>query len=280
MLAGWGRKPVMGQTNRAGLAVLILSICAGTFANLAAANAPYVIVTADGQRLEVLDIPRNTDKTTKFRSYPDGRLSSFPSARIDWKATDAANAAPAAPAIPTPPPTPVGAGPRLSALAGTLDVDGGRGNTAGDTMKLKSGKAANMYDQGPFFGEKSVMSYLGIGALVFSAAGCPVERAVFAGSVTNKSKKKLRDLRGLVLLVERGTNRTVERMESFDPPNLAPGEEAQIFLYVSCDSAVLPSAKAYQNYAAVLRDVSGTAEELQKPGQESPFAPSPVPGRK
>ncbi|MBK9089497.1 MAG: hypothetical protein IPL90_10790 [Holophagales bacterium] len=69
-------------------------------------------------------------------------------------------------------------------------------------------------------------------------------------------------------------------MESFDPPNLAPGEEAQIFLYVSCDSAVLASAKAYQSYAAVLRDVSGTAEELQKPGQESPFAPTPVPGRK
>ncbi len=270
----------MGQINRAVLAVLTLSVCAGTFANVEAANAPYVIVTTDGQRLDVLDIPRNTDKTTRFRMYPDGRLSSYPSSRIDWKATDAANAAPSAPAASTPPPTPVGAGPGLSALAGTLDVDGGRGNTAGDTMKLKSGKEADMNDRGPFFGEKSVMDYLGIGALVFSTAGCPVERAVFAGSVTNKSKKKLRDLRGLVLLVERGTNRTVERMESFDPPNLAPGEEAQIFLYVSCDSAVQMSAKAYQSYAAVLRDVSGIAEELQKPGKESPFAPTPVPGRK
>lgn len=270
----------MGQTNRAVLVVFILSVCVGTFANLEAASAPYVIVTADGQRLEVLDIPRNTEKTTKFRMYPDGRLSSFPSARIDWKATDAANSAPAAPTIATPPPTPVGAGPRLSALAGTLDIDGGRGNTAGNTMKLKSGKAANMNDQGPFFGDRSVMDSLGIGALVFSAAGCPVERAVFAGSVTNKSKKKLRDLRGLVLLAERSTGRTVERMESFDPPNIAPGEEAQIFLFVSCDSTGLRGGTAYQDYVAVLRDVSGTAEELEKPSKENPFAPTPPSGRK
>ena len=264
----------MGQTNRAVLTVLILSICAGTFANLEAADAPFVIVTADGQQVGVLDIPRNTGKVTKFRVHPDGRLSSFPSARIDWKATDAANTALAAPTTVPPSPTPVGAGPRLSALAGTLDIDGGRGNTAGDTMKLKSGKAANMNTQAPFFGDKSVMDYLGFGALVFSAAGCPTERAVFAGSVTNRSTKKLRDLRGLVLLAERGTNRTVERMESFDPPNLAPGEEAQIFLYVSCDSA------GSSSFIALLRDVSGTAEELEKPGRENPFAPTPTPGRK
>lgn len=267
----------MGQTTRAVLAVLALFLCAGTFATLEATDAPYVIVTSDGQRLGVMDPPRNTDKVTKFRMHPDGRLSSFPSARIDWKATEAANAVLAAPVAATPPPTPVGAGPRLSALAGTLDVDAGRGNTAGDTMKLKSGKAANMNNQGPFFGEKSVMEHLGIGALVFSAAGCPVERAVFAGSVTNRSKKKLRDLRGLVLLAEGSTGRTVERLESFDPPHIAPGEEAQIFLYVSCDSATLMGAKAYQTYSAFLRDVSGTAEDLEKPGKESPFSSTPTP---
>lgn len=270
----------MGQIKRAVLAVLILCACIGTVARLEAASPPFVIVTSDGQRIGVLDVPRNTDKMTKFRIYPDGSLSSFPSARIDWKATDAANAAPASPAKAPPPPTPVGAGPRLSALASTLDIDGARGNTSGDTMKLKSGKAVDMNDQGPFFGEKSVMDYLGIGALAFSAAGCPVERAVFAGSVTNRSKKKLRDLRALVLLAERGSNRTVERMESLDPPNLAPGEEAQLFLYVSCDSAGSGSSAAYQSYVALLRDVSGTVEELEKPGKESPFAPTPAPGRK
>lgn len=270
----------MGQIKRAALAVLFLCACIGTVAGLEAASPPYVIVTADGQRIGVLDVPRNTDKMTKFRIYPDGSLSSFPSARIDWKATDAANAAPAAPETVRPSPTPVGAGPRLSALAGTLDVDAARGNTGGDTMKLKSGKAANMNDQGPFFGEKSVMDYLGFGALAFSAAGCPVERAVFAGSVTNRSKKKLRDLRGLVLLGDRSTGRTVERMESFDPPNIAPGEEAQLFLYVSCDSANSRNGAAYQDYVAILRDVSGTVEELEKPGKESPFAPTPAPRRK
>lgn len=264
----------MGQRNRAVLIVLTLVFCTGTFAMPGAASPPYVIVTSDGQRVGVLDLPRNTDKVTKFRMHPDGRLSSFPSARIDWKATDAANSAPAAPATVQPTATPAGAAPRLSALAGTLDVNGERGNTAGDTMKLKSGKAADMYDTGPFFGEKSVLEYLGIGSLVFSAAGCPAERAVFAGSVTNKSKKKLRDLKGLVLLAERGTNRTIERMESFDPSNLAPGEEAQIFLYVSCDSA------ASRNFVALLRDVSGTAEDLEKPGRENPFAPTATPGRK
>lgn len=259
--------------------LLILFVCAAGFANLEAAEAPWVIVTADGQQIGVLDIPRNTSKVTKFRTY-DGRLSSLPSARIDWKATDAANAALAAPAIAPPTPTPVGAKPRLSSLAGTLDVDGGRGNTDGDTMKLRSGKTINMSEQGPFFGEKSVMSHLRIGALVFSAAGCPVERAVFAGIVTNRSNKKLRDLRGLVLLAETGTKRTVERMESFDPPNLAPGDEAQIFLYVSCDAAFQKNATAYQNYTAFLRDVSGKVEELEKPGKENPFAPTPATGRK
>lgn len=270
----------MGQIKNAVPAVLTLSFLAGTITALGAAPAPYVIVTTDGQRLSVMEAPRNTDKVTKFRMHPDGRLSSFPTARIDWKATDAANAALATPVAPTPPPTPVGARSRLRALAGTLDVDGGRGNTAGDTMSLKSGKAADMNTQGPYFGEKSVMDRLGIGALVFSAAGCPAERAVFAGSVTNKSKQKLRDLRGLVLLGETGTRRTIERVVSFDPPNLAPGDEAQIFLYVSCDSVGIKGSTDYDTYVAVLRDVSGTAEELEKPGKENPFAPTPRPGGK
>lgn len=276
MLSGWEKRTIMGQTNRAIVAVLMLSICVGTFATLEAAEARFVILTTDGQRLDVLDLPRNTDKMTKFRTYQDGRLSSLPSARIDWKATDAANAELANPVPPTATPTPPGRRPRLSGIAGTLDVDGSRGNTAGDTMKLKSGKAVNMNDQGPFFGEKSVLDYLGIGAFAFSAAGCPYERAVVAGSIVNRSKKKLRDLRGLVVLLERGTNRTFERMESFDPPNLAPGEEAEIFLYISCDSARSSS------FVGILRDISGTAEELEKPGKENPFAPTPTPtpGRK
>lgn len=259
---------------RTAFAAAVLLPCALAWSGLHAANPAYTIVTLDGQRLSVVELPKNTGKMTTFRTYPEGRLASLPSARIDWKATDAANVAPAPPGTPRPTPTPPGQGPRLSALAKDLGVDGARANTAGDVMKLKSGKAANMDETRPFFGEKSVLDHLAIGTLVFSASGCPLQRAVFAGSVTNKSRKKLRDLRGLVLLGERFTNRSTERIESFDPPNLAPGEEAQIFVYVSCDSAKTNS------FVAILRDVSGTAQDVEKPGRENPFAPTPGPVRK
>jgi len=255
----------MSSVIRTALAVATLAACLDVSSALEAA-APFTIVTKDGQRVEVLDPPRNTGKSTTFRMYPEGRLASFPSARIDWKATEAANAAPAAPSA-TPVPTPPGAGPRLSALAREMTIDEGRANSSGDTMKLKSGKAADMYETGPYFGEKSVAKHLTAGSLAFSAAGCPSQRAVFAGTVTNTSRKKLRHLKALVALADVSSGTKTERIESLDPPNLAPGEDASILLYVSCDYA-----NASSRFAAVLRDISGTAEDLEKAGRENPFA--------
>ena len=261
----------MRSPARALLGVVLLAVLAGPFRAPEASAAPYTIVTTDGQRVSVLDLPRNTGKVTKFRLHPDGRLSSFPSVRIDWKATEAANAPPAEAAA-TPVPSSVRSAPRVSALAGKLSVDESRANAGGDTMKLKSGKAADMNANGPYFGEKSVAQYLSIGELYFSSEGCPLQRAVFTGTVANSSKKKLRDLRALVLLFDQSTNRTIERMESVHPSNLGPGDEARIFLYLSCDDAHIGST-----YLALLRDVSGTAEDLARPGRENPFAqPTPA----
>lgn len=249
--------------------VVVLGLLAACLIPAGAARGAYVIVTTDGQRLEVIDPPSSEGKTTRFRLAPAGTLSSLPTARIDWKATEAANAQPAAPAAtPTAPPDRVR---RLQSIAGKLSIDESRANASGDTMKV-AGNPTDMAADRWYFGEKSVAQYLEAGELYLFSGGCPLQRAYFAGTIRNASPKKISGLRALVVLRHRYTGQTVERIESTDPPNLMPGEEAKVLVVMSCDSAAVSMGQ----WAGYLRDVSGNAEELARPGKENPFArPTP-----
>jgi hypothetical protein len=89
---------------------------------------PYVLVTTAGERIGTLDLPKHDGKPVKFRSCVNGTLTMFPSADVNWGATEKANAA-------GPAPTPAsGLGPTpvrqsLSGFAGQaklLDPDGSK----------------------------------------------------------------------------------------------------------------------------------------------------------
>jgi hypothetical protein len=78
---------------------------------------PYVLVTTAGERIGTMDLPKHDGKPLKFRMCTNGTLTMFPSADVNWGATEKANASGPAP---TPAsglaPTPVH--PSLSGFAG------------------------------------------------------------------------------------------------------------------------------------------------------------------
>jgi len=59
---------------------------------------PYVLVTTAGERLGILDLPKHDGKPAKFRMCVNGTLTMFPSADVDWAATEKMNASGPAPA--------------------------------------------------------------------------------------------------------------------------------------------------------------------------------------
>lgn len=59
---------------------------------------PYVLVTTAGERIGSLDLPKRDGKPVKFRMCVNGTLTIFPSADVDWGATQKANAGARSPA--------------------------------------------------------------------------------------------------------------------------------------------------------------------------------------
>ena len=58
---------------------------------------PYILVTTAGERIGTLDLPKRDGKSVKFRMCVNGTLTMFPSADVDWGATEKANASGPAP---------------------------------------------------------------------------------------------------------------------------------------------------------------------------------------
>lgn len=257
----------------------VLAVVLFQVQDLRAKACPYVLVTTSGERILSLDRPNHDGKPVRFRVCPAGTLTLVPASQVDWAATDAASR----PATPTPAPALAAEPTRasLSSLArerALLDPESAvkRNQLSG---KMKVGDREMTFD-GSFFGKESVARYLRLGTFVADTSGCPVTRARAYGVVKNVSDVKLRKLRALVVVGSLASGDYNGQVQSMDPSDLFPGEEAQILLWLSCDWAyrAKSEARAYrstQEIVVVLPDVAGVPEDVTRPDGTNPFEATP-----
>lgn len=245
---------------------------------------PYVLVTTAGERIGTLDLPKRDGRPVKFRMCVNGTLTTFPSADVDWGATEKVNAS-------GPAPTPAsGLAPQpprqsLSGLAKEIslrDADAAvkQNQTLSGKMKF-GGREVLLEDSAPFFGKESVAQYLKLSRFLADTTGCPGARARAYGSVKNISRMKLRGLKALVVIGSLRSGNYNGQVQSMEPSDLVPGEESEIFLWLSCDWAQKATSKYLmrnENVLVVLADVAGRTEEVARPDGTSPFE-TPAPDR-
>ena len=243
---------------------------------------PYVIVTTAGERIGTLDLPKRDGKPVKFRSCANRTLTTFPSADVDWGATEKVNAS-------GPPPTP-GLAPQparqsLSGLAkqtSLRDADAAVKHNQTLSGKMKIGdREVSLDDSAPFFGKESVAQYLKLGTFLADLTGCPGARALAYGSVKNVSRVKLRGLKALVVIGSLRSGDYNGQVQSMDPSYLVPGEESEILLWLSCDWAQKAMSRYLmrnENADVLLADVAGRIEEVARPEGTSP-SETPAPAK-
>jgi len=244
---------------------------------------PYVLVTSAGERIGTLDRPNHDGKPVRFRHCPTGTLSVYAARDVDWEETERANSAgpKATPSavhmLDTMPPTPTPTKATVSGYAKIgpgLDAEGAvkRNQYSG---KMKVGDREYVMDGSTgFFGQDSVARYLAIGKFIANTSGCPQTRAQAYGVVKNISTLKLRSLRALVVVGSLSSGEVGGQVQSMNPSDLMPGEQAEIYLWLSCDFRSRPSSAPVPSYveeafAVFLPDVAGRAESLEKPDESS-----------
>lgn len=242
---------------------------------------PYVLVTETGERIGTMDLPKRDGKPLKFRMCTNGTLTVYPAAGVDWVATEKANAS-------GPAPTPAsGLAPQpprqsLSGIANRMQVRDAEGlvkqNENSGKLKTASGKEIEVEGRN-FFGKESVAAYLELGTFVADTSTCPASRAAAYGVVKNISRVKLRDLKAYVVIGSLRTGQHNGQIQTMDPSYMMPGEQSKIFLYLSCDFATQgrTSTNGDRSIVVLLPDISGKAEDLEKPGGASPFDPGSGP---
>lgn len=236
---------------------------------------PYVLVTTTGERLGTLDLPKHDGKPVKFRLCANTTLTVYPAADVDWAATEKANAAGPAPspASGLAKPTPRQSLSGFAKQTSLRDADAAvQQNAAGGKLKTANGKEIDVGGRN-FFGKESVAGYLTLGSFLADTSTCPTSRAVAYGVVKNISRLKLRDLKAYVVIGSLRTGQHNGQIQTMDPSYMMPGEESKIFLYLSCDFAGQghDSANGDSSIVVLIPDISGKAEDLEKPGVASPF---------
>lgn len=236
---------------------------------------PYVLVTTAGERIGTLDLPKRDGKPVKFRSCVNGTLTMFPSADVDWGATEKVNASGPAPtpASGLPPQPPRQSLSGLAKQTSLRDADAvvKQNQTLSGKMKF-GGHEVSLDNSAPYFGGESVAQYLKLGTFFADTTGCPGGRARAYGTVKNISRMKLRGLKALVVIgsVRSGDNNG--EVQSMGPSELAAGEESEILIWLSCDWAQ-KATSAYpmrnENVPVMLGDVAGRTEAVMPSKPES-----------
>jgi hypothetical protein len=232
---------------------------------------PYVLVTTAGERLGILDLPKHDGKPVKFRLCSNTTLSVYQAAGVDWVATEKANAAGPAPApgsglAPQPPRQSLSGVAKKTSLR---DPDALVKHNQALSGKMKVGEnEVSLDNSAPYFGKQSVAQYLSLGTFLADTAGCPGARARAYGSVKNISRMKLRGLKALVVIGSLRSGDTNGEVQSMDPSDLVPGEESEIFLWLSCDwarkaTSMYPTPN--EKVPVMLADVAGRTEEVARP---------------
>jgi hypothetical protein len=237
---------------------------------------PYVLVTTAGERIGTLDLPKRDGKPVKFRMCANGTLTTFPSTDVDWAATEKVNAS-----SPAPPPSGLATVPTRQSLSGLAkhvslrDAEAAVKQNQTLSGKMKIGdREVSLDDSAPFFGKESVAQYLKLSTFFADTTGCPNTRARAYGSVKNVSRLKLRGLKALVVIGSLRSGAYNGQVQSMDPSDLVPGEESEIFLWLSCDWAQGATSmyRMRNEYVVVfLPDVAGRTEEVARPDGTNPF---------
>ena len=236
---------------------------------------PYIVVTVGGARIGSLDPPNHDGKPVKFRDCGNKALTLVPASEVDWDATAKANAPDGRPAAT---PTPLRAPTRssLSSFAkenALRDADEAvaRNQTLSGKLKV-GGREISLDRSAPFFGSESVAQHLQLGTFVADTSGCPDSRARAYGTVKNVSRMKLRGLKALVVIGSLRTGDLNGQVQSMDPSDLVPGEEAEIYMWLSCDWASRAGAGTSRaGIIVLLPDVAGRTEEVARPDGSNPF---------
>jgi hypothetical protein len=144
-----------------------------------------------------------------------------------------------------------------------------------DAGKMKVGaREMEIDDKAPFFGKESVGSYLRIGTFFSDISGCPASRARAYGTVKNVSRFKLRNLRAYVAIGSVRSGDMNGQVQTMDPSDLVPGEESEVFVFLSCDWVEKLSQKFRlkdQGIVVFIVDVAGRTEDVAKPDGSNPF---------
>jgi hypothetical protein len=240
-------------------------------------DCPFTVVTLAGDRVGSLDPPNHDGKPVRFRLCGSKTLTLLPAADVDWAATDRANSGDAPTPTPVPVPT-VPSRPSLRKLAKDItlrDPDEAVQRNQSLSGKMKVGGREVAFDRSaPFFGSDSVARYLQLSSFHADVSGCPAQRARAYGSVKNISKVKLRGLKALVVIGSLKSGDANGQVQTMDPSDLVPGEEAEILLWLSCDWAGKAAARSPyegETVLVVLGDVAGRTEEVARPDGTNPF---------
>ena len=236
---------------------------------------PYVLVTTAGERIGTLDLPKRDGKPVKFRICVNRALTMFPSADVDWGATEKANASGPAPTPGFAPQPPRKSLSDLAKQTSLRDADAAvkQNQTLSGKMKI-GGREVSFDNSAPFFGKESVAPYLKLNTFLLNTTGCPGSRALAYGSVMNLSRMKLGGLKALVVIGSPRSGDYNGQVQSMDPSNLGPGQESQIFLWLSCDwaqKATSASGAGNEGVVVMLADVAGRTEEVARTGGTSPL---------
>ncbi len=173
----------------------------------------------------------------------------------------------------------------LAGMAGQMklrDADAAvkQNQTLFGKMKI-GGREVSLDGSEPFFGKDSVARQLHLSSFLADATGCPGTRARVYGSVKNISRLKLRGLKALVLIGSLRSSEHNGQVQSMNPSDLMPGEESEVFLWLSCDWAEKVTSSNLtksENVLVVLADVAGRTEEVARPDGTNPFE-TPAPRR-
>ncbi len=254
-----------------------------------AADNPYIVVTTTGERLKVVEKPAVQGKLATLLLFPDGARATLAVAKIDWAATERANAGPT--------PTPALTSWEKEMVKGNTGVktlnkvaegkkvdDEKAAARSGDYGKIKtsSGDSYAVATDGAGLAGNSVLKYAQLVSLTVDASACPFGSGAAVATFRNISALGLKSLKA-IFLVARGpggtSNRNATSVVSVSVPDLSPGAERTIRIYVDCSAL-----QAAGMDAVLFEDLTGSAEQAYPyaSGDVKPWpagVPTPAPSK-
>ena len=145
---------------------------------------------------------------------------------------------------------------QTTVLTSTVPSEGGPGAIAADGKARAGenrGEESPALSAPPFFGKRSVLALLRASEVRSDLSGCPKRPVKVSCFVQNVSKTLIYGLKARLLVEDPYLGKTVEKIQPLNPPDLLPGDQAEVTLFQTCDWG-----RAGGKFTFALNDVSGT----------------------